>query len=260
MATFSEIASSLQGRHTWLKPLVELDGLNLDKIIGQALTEWRDAHKGETPEYDPLQFERWLNDVGMLLDRCLAYRREYNDLVGSAVRQALEYNLFEMQRDSSEDLEKASWVENLKRAEAAAQANAAAQFEKDPNAPLASGFAETARGAQSISAQTADAEVTRKGLVSTRWQAYIDYQEQLEARHTAPGHPLNFAERGLRVRELLLQDLLEAASKYHSAAAGIYPNLRFGFIRTLYRYTRTPRLFRFSSTCCRAHAGKNHSS
>jgi hypothetical protein len=186
-----------------------------------------DAH-GATPEYDPLQFERWLNDVAMLLDRCLAYRREYNDLVGSAVRQALEYDFFNQQKASSEALEKATWVEDLKRAEAVAQGKAAAQFDKDAKAPLASGFAETARGGQSISIQTADSEATRKDLVSTRWKAYIDYQDQLEARHTAPGHPLNFAQRALRVKGLLLEDLKEAASKYHSAAAGIFPI--FGFV------------------------------
>jgi hypothetical protein len=213
--TYLEVIKDLQPKHTWISSLA--DAPSLDEKMSVALRKLID----ETMfEYDPQQFEGLLDDVSRLLDKCLAYRREHDELVGNAIRQALEYELFNGQREVLEELDAASWIRDISLIEAERHRRAVQRFDDDTKVPLAAGFSSLAQAAADVSVAIADAEQVRQDRVHQRWALLADYQWALELRHSTPGHPLNFAERAERVEKYLLSDLVEAFAKATAAVAG----------------------------------------
>src|SRR6185503_1274983 len=97
-------------------------------------------------------------ELSKLVDRCLAYRREYNDLIANAVRQGLEYDLFSKQVDVLVKLDSMSWVEQLRRMEATNQHNAMNEFSADPGSVLARGFGSLASGSEILNTRSAEYE------------------------------------------------------------------------------------------------------
>ena len=169
------------------------------------------------PEHD---WTALLSSAGRLLDRCLAYRREYQDLQGAVARQVLDYDLFEKQLGNLMALDEAAWQTELRRAEADAQRRAAEQFALSPG--LGQGFEALASGAAALADSTVAAEEARRGHVRDRWAALVEHQAKLKARHEEPGHVLNFAERARSVLGFLLEYFSEAAEK----AVAVHNGLR----------------------------------
>jgi hypothetical protein len=83
-----QLLPALASRHKWLTPIVDLG--NLDEFLKTVTKQYF----GGTFRFDPVLYESLLSDISAALDRCLTYRREFNDLASSAIRQALEYELF----------------------------------------------------------------------------------------------------------------------------------------------------------------------
>src|ERR1700749_2981016 len=106
-SSFKRTASRLADKYTWLRSIS--DALNINQ---QLKTITADALKKQKTEYtfDPLQYDIFIDNHSARLDRCLAYRREFFDLAGSAVKQCEEYEQFESQRDILKELELNRWV------------------------------------------------------------------------------------------------------------------------------------------------------
>jgi hypothetical protein len=217
MEKYASLTADLARRFPkWLGPIADVADLDGDllNILSSCV------NNTSRFTYDVYRYENLLSDVTTLLDKCLAYRREFNDLAASAVRQAMEYSLFKAQKDFLEQLEIAPWTKDIRQLDAAGQTSTAAAFGTATH-PLSVGFQESAKANSAVSAKAVDAECSRQGLVRSRWKAFIAYQEGLEGRHETPGHPLNYAQRAVRVRKYLLADFEEAILKGLSAARGL---------------------------------------
>lgn len=234
---YRSLTDDLRQSYPWLGDLGD-EGI-LNKDVTATFQRWRAEH--DKFVYDSQRFEDHLADVSRLLDRVLGYRREYNDLAGAAVRQALEYDLFRKQRTALEALDAAVWLKDLRVLDAQGQQNTAVAFRIDAGAPLSAGFVAASMASQDVSAQAALAEQSRINLVATRWKAFEEYQANLELRHTTPGHPLNFSERAGRIKPLLLDDVFEATAKIFAAAQGIKNvlDVDFGAVHDLNLRTAT---------------------
>jgi hypothetical protein len=66
-----------------------------DKSFDQRTTEAISSAASLESPYDIYRVEQLLGDMSELLDRCLAYRREYYDLDTQAVKSALDHDLFQ---------------------------------------------------------------------------------------------------------------------------------------------------------------------
>ena len=218
METIQDFSRPLQPEYPWLKFLVDNPDLDvrLQDVVSVLILDVAIS------AYNTRQFNNLLQDVATLLDRCLAYRREYQDLAGQALQQAMDYKFFTDQRHVSENLELASWIEDIKQADGKARALAADHFasaaDKDP---LAAGFSAMARADQAASEKSVAAETARKALVRDRWGVLTKQQDSLKQMHSLDGHPLNFGDRAARISRFLLEDFKEAGLKAMAAQRGI---------------------------------------
>lgn len=184
--------------------------------------ELRDYNSQQRPlSYDPVKYESLLADVSDLLDRCLTYRREYEELSATAIRQGLEYQLFKAQQPAVQALEMAAWLADQRSSDAQAQAKVAEKFSATSGGALEMGFQSAALAAQSSAELAAANERERQNLVAGKWAVLVAYQDSLEDRHTTKGHPLNYAERAARVRKFMMEDFREAVEKSFSIGAGV---------------------------------------
>jgi len=208
---------------TWLKIFVE----PIEKKIADRLKPFRN----EQPHYEPLHVELLLGDVSRLLDSCLAYRREANDLDATATKTALEIQLFEKLKDKDKELGKLGLAAEQSEKLADAQKKAAEAFglttEEGSSAisgdlaAMKKGMGEQAVGAQQVGEISAANEKRKGKLLDERWALLIENQEKLKARHEAEGNGLNYGERYKRVVDLLLEDIEEAYRKALSVKAGL---------------------------------------
>lgn len=192
---------------------------NLDKYLREIASPLYDDPK--IFKFDPYQYESLLADVSSSLDRCLVYRREFNDLVASAVRQAMEYQTFNELKNANETLEAAPWILDLKNLDAQGQGVIADKFGAGTQTSLTRGFAASSKSARDVSLLGVDAERGRQDLVKKRWTQMSKFQDDLMARHETPGHPLNFGERSARVRNFLTDDFLDAIIKALTVREGL---------------------------------------
>ncbi len=223
MSTIRDLSKALRPKYPWLKFLAEAP--DLDETLREEL-------KGITPTdaraYNHRQFDSLLRDVSGLLDRCLAYRREYQELSGEALRQAMDYKFFDDQRQVSEELELAPWIGDLKTVDVTARSLAIAKFDSVAGRePLALGFSALAKAEQAVSEHTVASEATRRTLVARRWGVLARHQDSLKHLHEIEGHPLNFGDRAGRVLGFLKEDFREATLKTLAAQRGI--NKIFGY-------------------------------
>lgn len=168
--------------------------------------------------YDPYQFDDLLNDVNRLLDRCLVYRREYEDAVAEYARQLLEDELTLQQSSLSEQLEEAIWEEETKQVERDAFSKMGADLSGVASDP---GFQAYATSQSEVAAAGVKARQTRSEIVRKRWFATRLYQGDLRELRQQPGHPLNLRHRAERILSLLVEDFEEALMKADSVADGM---------------------------------------
>ena len=205
MVEYLQVRRRLVTSHSWLKFFDD----SLEDKIRVALQ----PVAANIPRYDCFDVEDLLKDVSQSLDRCLVYQREYNELEATAIKIAIDYDLFKTSLVTNKSLEQADWIEKQRTVENAAQQKAADAFAKSPKDALAPGFGAISKGSADSTNLAIGGEKTRKGFISDKWQQLSDYQETLESRHTTPGHPLNFAERAGKAAAFLIDDLAEAFEK-----------------------------------------------
>lgn len=190
----------------WLTPLV----VSLDAITAASLLPAADRD----PSHDPYQVEDHLEEIGRLLDNCLAYRREIYELQAQATKTALEYELFSKQLDALKKLEIAEGVAKQLAAQRGHYTNAVAGFTEV-------GF--KANSSASLAATVAGLawEEQRTGLVKTKWELVEQYQKSLNARHSESGNALNYVERFNRVLAFYKEDVTTAYELARAVSAGL---------------------------------------
>ena len=226
----------------WLKAFEK------DIIVDEIVFETTKALWEEPPKYDAYQIESLASSISALLDRCLTYRRDMYALEELAAKRSLEYMLFTKQKDAQKAIELADYIQQQRKDEADGQNKAADKFADQKQAPLASGFEAVSRTIAASSTAAAAAEEDRKDNVNKKWIAAEEYQEALQARHSTPGHALNYGERLDRLTNFLKQDVGFAFQKLRclSKACNLLFDLKmelekpteFGYLDYLVTFTR----------------------
>src|SRR5262245_34370072 len=106
------------------KELLPRTNGTLDEDINQTVG----SLVGKIPPWDPYQVDDILVDVSRLLDRCLAYRREVQDIDVLAIKQVLEFDLFKNQLETLRALEIEAPLKDQRDAEKEGQEAAANDF------------------------------------------------------------------------------------------------------------------------------------
>jgi hypothetical protein len=222
MADLDALKQELSANSPWLTvvPLVD----DLSKELDQKISDVdKEISPGSKLPYDELRYESLLADASSLIDRCLAYRREYSDLVAQALRQALEYDLFSKQRGALKDLEIAEWLRTQKKSEVEGQ-RVVQQVFANSEGVLEKGFAASAKLAADIAqgfVNQEDESGARRAAISNKWTALEYYQRTLNDLHQADGQAMNYGQRANRIKALLVEDFTQAYRKAKIAAGGL---------------------------------------
>lgn len=179
--------------------------------LGQPLTPLR---------YEPQLYEYLLRSAGGLLDRVSAYRREMGELEIAGVKAALDYLSFQKLFPILQDLDENSSQGDRAQIMSAAQSSAAKAFQA-AQGPTNIGLTAQAAGAASDSEMLANKEAERLHYLRNRSALVKEAQIALFKRHTAAGSAHNYAQRYLRLQNLVVEDLQEAFSKAFSASLGL---------------------------------------
>src|SRR5262249_39073354 len=214
MSTWRKRQGELKKRFSWLSQFGE------DQSVDAIAFSPTDPLANDPLLHDPYQIESLMSSASSLLDRCLIYRREMHDLEEAATKRALEYDLFIKQLDAQRSIEMADHVERQRAVETEGQTSAAAKFSSGPN-DLSLGFAAISTASAQSSELAVKGEQDRKSAVSKKWNALIEYQAALEARHKTPGHALHYGQRFDRVKSFFQQDIAIAFMKIRSIDLGL---------------------------------------
>lgn len=195
-----------QPKYPWLTPLV----VSLDSITATELRPVAD----KDPMFDPYQVEDHLEEITRLLDNCLAYRREIQDLQSLATKSALDYELFTKQVSSAKQLEIAKGVKDQLEAVRPHYNNAATGFAEAGEKALAT--------ASFVGAEKGIIwEEQRARLIQEKWDLVEQYQSALSARHSEKGNSLNYVDRFNRVLDFYKEDIKQAYALARAVVAGI---------------------------------------
>ncbi len=164
--------------------------------------------------YNPFLYEALLTDCARLLDRCFAYRRECCELEAQAVRRALEFDLIGDLYPMQKTLQNTLTDPTALAGQRDACDSAGDVFQNTDGFKVL--YKKTATA---IAAQETLESSKRVTLGSILDRAY-QHQQTLEARHSTPGHSLNYAERRERMISLIVPDVVEAYLKAKAAKAG----------------------------------------
>ena len=170
-------------------------------------------------EYEPLLYDRWLDEISAQLDRLLAYRREMQELEISAVKVAADYQLWSKRNLLDLELEKMRLNIAEINIKQETQINAAKEFNSAHE--LAQGFHALSSGA----VKEIDAELKslseQKKILEEQYELNKYFQDLFFSRTKSPGNAHNYAERADFVRILLNQDALDCYKKATAIDAGI---------------------------------------
>ena len=157
-------------------------------------------------------FEQQLSDIADLLRRCAAYRRDFYMTTAAATKQASDYALFLQTLPIYQKIEEAQYITDARGVEAIGYQNSANAFRTGSGAPN-SGWAIYLDTASKSAEATHNGLQSAKDLIFKKWSVLREYQDRLQARHTSPGHPLNYTERATRSLKLIRPDFREAYLK-----------------------------------------------
>jgi hypothetical protein len=203
----------------WLEPFKQ--DLEVDDIVFGVCSGLQTT----VPPYDPYQVESLTSSTSSLLDRCLTYRREMQDLEEAAVKRAFEYDLFDSQYDEQLVIELAAHQLMQRQLEQKGHLDAADKFSAassgTPPERTAEGFAVLSRANAASLSAAVEGETQRQSSVRAKWRALRVYQDRLQDRHNVPGHALNYGDRRARLEAFLRQDISIAFQKLRCVAVGL---------------------------------------
>jgi hypothetical protein len=196
-----------------------------DPPIAVVIEQVIDALRNKQPEYEPMMFDTYINEVSNAIDRCLSLRREIQDIEASSIAYARQYLRFEKTSPLNKELDSSAGLETQASELSTSMLESAGAFPggKDTLGPALSIQAKGAAKAQADSG----VELARKSkLLTDRWNVLEQIHKEEVQQHQIPGFVLNFKERRDRYVSLLRRDLSEAWKKAIAVKAGI--DLTFG--------------------------------
>ena len=190
--------------------------------IDHALQRVANEKLHREPRFDPYEIEALLRDVSKSLDKCLTYRREAQDIDAQAITHALDYQLFEEQRNVLTDLEVEAPMLERYRAEHAAHQSAAKEFSnaKQTN-DLAAGFFELSENSATAVQALQGWQVSRRTLIEEKWRLLAQNRADVLALHEMEGSSLHYKGRYKRILKYLVEDFGLAYEKAISASLGL---------------------------------------
>lgn len=185
-----------------------------------------DSFRNKEPEYEPLLYDLYLGEAASALDRCLALRREIQDIEATATSFARQYARFNETVELDKQISDSSNLIKQERNLKVGFAEAATLIKSDNSSQIAGGMKRQSEVVAISHEETAN-ELTRKNALSQkRWEILELINKAEQDQHSIPGHALNFKERRDRLLKLLDLDLAEAYKKCIASKEGlkvIYP-------------------------------------
>jgi hypothetical protein len=172
--------------------------------------------------YEPQLFEGALRSASTLLDRCLSYRREMGEFEVSGVKAALDYITFVQVNPVQRTLMRlandsdVAGVQKDYQVKAQNSYTMAASSEK-----IAQGHAYESGGAATAASVTELKEGLKTKYTRRQFDLTVEAQLAQFTRYITPGSASNMAERYLRLRALLEEDLSDAYRKLYCASIGV---------------------------------------
>jgi hypothetical protein len=193
-----------------------------DKPFSELLNEAIENNPIERFDYDPLLVDALLKDVASLLDKCLAYRRDAQDLEILAVRAAADYSKFVDLLPIQQEAEVIAQGLSRLGVERSAAAKAASEFRStESRGPVERGFEAVELGKVAAIDQQVITSTRQVELIESRWKLTKRYEDEAQARHTAKGNSHNYGDRMTRLLRFLAEDFQEAYLKAAALCAGI---------------------------------------
>ncbi|WP_156444423.1 hypothetical protein [Burkholderia sp. MSMB1826] len=212
--------------------------LSFDEIATHAVCEGGEnlysPDPAATPRlaYEPQLYDALLRSAGTLLDRCLAYRREMGEFEVAGVKAALDYLAFLKLSPITRNLDDLSIQDDRAIGNYSMQQKAGQVFGKGTDV-IDKGLAVQALGSADDALKFFHKEQARRAALHQKSDLIRDAQLALFTRYISPGTAYNYAERYLRLKSLLAEDIAEAYQKIFCAAAGIYSVLDISKLRPL---------------------------
>lgn len=193
-----------------------------DRPFSELLNEAIANNPIERFDYDPLLLEALLRDISALLDKCLVYRRDAQDLEILAARAAADYSKFVDLLPIQQEAEVIGQGISRLGVERSAAATAASKFGSDASrGPVERGFEAVELGKVAAIEQQIGTATRQVELIEKRWRLTKRYEDEAQARHTAKGSSHNYGDRMARLLRFLAEDFQEAYSKASALFTGI---------------------------------------
>jgi len=183
-----------------------------------------DKLRGDPPEYEPLLFERYLQDASNAVDRALTLRREIQQIELDAVTYAREYLRFEKLANVQEALEAREEALKIAKVNEQGFKEATEAFSKggsEEHAALVAGFSKQSETLAHVANLTHNDEERRLVWIREKWQLLRQLTEAEIGQHSLLGSPVNLKERKDRLVAILNKELTEAYQKCISVEEGL---------------------------------------
>lgn len=175
--------------------------------------------------FEPLLVAFHAQRLSELLDRCLSIRKDIRELEVLACKAQADYDLFQITSDIDERADNLRLQVDSKNADADGFAAAVAAFSEKVS--LVEGLSAIADGRNK--ALKAELTVANKlqQLITDRWKAVRDYQEQYHKRYTDDGNAHNFGQRADLLAKVFAVLIDEAFARAAAVVKGI--KIIYGF-------------------------------
>lgn len=167
---------------------------------------------------NPFGVEQLMTELRRHLEAIQVYRRTVQEINESATSAFTEYARQRNINRHLRDAESLAGAISNKGLLAAAYANAARQF---PSADLGQGFATLYAALSSAAEADARSESLRQAALDAKWDEVARHIDYLEARHSTPGHILNYQERIRPILEFMLTELKGAYDRSLALTVGL---------------------------------------
>lgn len=216
-SAWGKFKQRLAAKVPWLGPIVP-------DFYGLVLKSIKD-HPIDAIDYDPLLVEPLAKDIVAILDRCLTYRRDAQELEILAVKAAVDYAKFsELSTVQLEYEIAALGLERLTKEEETAK-KTATEFGAG-GSPLEKGFSAEATGRIASIGIALQVALRQRELTEQKWSITTQYEKEAQVRHTQSDNSHNYAQRMEKIVRLLAEDLQEAHVKLTAVSTGLQAVLR----------------------------------
>jgi hypothetical protein len=166
--------------------------------------------------YKPHNSDQLIYDASILLDRCVTYRREANELTILGVKAELDYDNYILLRDIEDTSQKLSLRMRQSQIERDGLTKSADLFRQSGD-PLGTALQAQSTASADSAGASLETDTQRANLVESRRKVLDNWNEEIHSRLGAPGSAHNYGDRWKRVVRLLQQDIFVAYQKLLAA-------------------------------------------